>query len=104
MLSDMVIHNQTQRFVMLAELYAKTQAKSVAIGDLGQIAMEKGFAKHEFDRIVQYLVQEGLVSSPVDGLYVQLTHKGIRAVEAVFQDMNKASEHFPAYTKIIKNL
>ena len=104
MLPDLVIHNQTQRFMVLATLYAKTQAKAVSVGDLGLIALEKGLAKHEFERIVQYLVQESLISNPVDGVYAQLTHKGIRAIELVFQDINRPSDYFPAYTRMIKNL
>jgi predicted transcriptional regulator len=103
-LPDLVIHNQTQRFVLLAALYIKTQAKTVMVGDLGQIAMEKGFTKQEFDKIVDYLVKEGLISELVDGTYTRITHLGIKAVEGVFKDVNAPTTYFPSYTRLLKNL
>jgi len=102
LLAELALYNQSQRFELLAVLYAKTQSGSVPIWDLSQVANEKGINKHQFDRAFEYLLQEGLVNSPIEGYFTKITHLGIKAIEDVFKEVNKPSQHFPAYTRMIK--
>lgn len=102
LLTELVLHNQTQRFELLAVLYIKTQSGSAPLWDLGQVAMEKGINRHDFQRAFEYLIQERLISDPIEGYFVKITHLGIKAIEEVFFGVTKSSSYFPAYTKMIK--
>ncbi len=102
LLTELVLHNQAQRFELLAVLYMKTQSGSVPLWDMSQVAMEKGINKYDFNRAFEYLLQEGLVNNPIEGYFTKITHLGVKAIEDVFKEVTKPSQHFPAYTKMIK--
>lgn len=101
-LPEIILHNQIQRFELLAALYIRTQSGSETLCDLGRVAMEKGMTQHEFTRAFEYLLNEKLISNPVNGSFSKITHLGIRAIEDVFRDTSKPSLYFPPYTKMVK--
>lgn len=101
-LLEIILQNQAQRFELLATLYARTQVGSNSLCDLGRVAMEKGMSQHEFTRAFEYLLNEKLISNPINGSFSKITHLGIKAVEDVFRDTNKPSLYFPPYNKMIK--
>ncbi|MDW8205051.1 MAG: hypothetical protein RMJ87_08495 [Cytophagales bacterium] len=101
-LPEIILQNQIYRFELLATLYARTQTGNNALCDLGRVAMEKGISQHDFARAFDYLLNEKLISNPINGSFSKITHLGIKAIEEVFKDTNKPSTYFPPYTKMIK--
>lgn len=101
-LPDIILQNQIHRFELLAALYARTQSGSNTLCDLGRVAMEKGMSQHDFARAFEYLLNEKLISNPINGSFSKITHLGIKAIEDVFRDSSKPSFYFPPYSKMIK--
>jgi predicted transcriptional regulator len=96
---NIVHQNKTNRFTMLFSLYITVEGHYEYVKDLRRLAEHNAINQRDFKSCFSYLSEEGLIEVR-DGdheFFGCLTHKGIKAVEEVFLDVNKPTYYFPAY-------
>lgn len=98
-----IFEKQAQRFTMLFELYKQSDANIDYATDIQNIAFNEGVGMRSFFPAFKYLQMEELIRiRPGRSSYVaSITHKGIKAIEEVFQDENVATYYFPPYREMV---
>lgn len=96
---DIVRQNKTCRFTLLFSLYITVNGYYEIVKDLSMLAEHNGLGPKVFKAAFIYLREERLII-PKEGdneYLAALSHKGIKAVEEVFTDVNIPTYYFPAY-------
>ena len=100
-----VIHdNKTMRFTLLFSLYITVNGRYEMAKDISVLADHNGISSRDFQSIFRYLQEEELIE-PRKGeneYHAGLTHKGLKAVEEVFFDVNQKTYYFPSYAEMQK--
>lgn len=98
-----VFEKQSHRFFMLFELYKRSNANIDFAEDLQMLAYNQGMGHRSFFPAWKYLQIEGLirVRHGRDNYYASITHKGIKAIEEVFEDESEYSKYFPPYREMM---
>ena len=77
-----VEERQAQRFALLRAIYDASEGKRGQSTELNDVARILGFDERHADDLATYLVDERLLKWSVDGPVVELTHAGVREVDA----------------------
>lgn len=103
---ELIRQHKTNRFTLLLQLYVATNGFYDVVKDLRIIGEHNGISGNNFRSAFKYMTEEGLVELKTgekggdDEYYVSLSHKGIKALEEVFLDVNEDTYYFPAYREM----
>ena len=93
MLFEEIKKKRLQYLKKLYDFYEKNRNSYPSMNEIGQ---ELGFGVDEVERIVSYLVNEGLVDYiGIVGGHISISHKGIKEIESALYNPQKSTEHFP---------
>ncbi len=97
-----IFEKQAQRFTVLFELYKQSDANIDYATDLQDLAFNEGVGMRSFSPAFKYLQMEELIRvRPGRSSYIaSITHRGIKAIEEVFQNENEPTYYFPAYREM----
>lgn len=106
---NVVNENQMYRFQILMEMYRQSQSDIDYIMDIQQLAMQIGISNKNFQSAYKYLYMHDFIQMHAQGNFngnggmyqANITHKGVKAVEDVFRDINRATEFFPPYREMM---
>jgi len=82
------------RFLFLQLLYNASNGDSGSMFDMWEVGGELRFDEEEIRKIVDYLIDEGLLEARALGGVIGLTHWGIKEVEQALENPDKPTEHF----------
>ncbi|MCC5945561.1 MAG: hypothetical protein JJT94_11555 [Bernardetiaceae bacterium] len=94
---------QVYRFQILAEMYKRSHADMDFVMDVQKIADQFGMNHRSFQSVFKYLYMEEFIQvrsmnqQSGDSYQASIKHKGIRAVEETYQNLNKPTQYFPSY-------
>lgn len=86
---------KANRFRFLNHVYEATGGDETPSVNMWEVGNELGFAEDETQRIVDYLVGEGLIDYRAMGGEIELKHYGIVQVEKALSNPEEATEYFP---------
>ena len=90
---EVIKKKRLQYLKKLYDFYEKNRNSYPSMNEIGQ---ELGFDMNEVDKIVGYLVNEGLVDYiGIVGGNISITHEGIKEIESALDNPQKSTEHFP---------
>jgi predicted ArsR family transcriptional regulator len=98
---------QSYRFQILAEMYKRSNADIDFVLDVQKIAEQLGIHNRNFQSVFKYLYMEEFIQVRAmnqqggESYQASIKHKGIRAVEEVFQNPNRATDYFPSYREMM---
>lgn len=95
----MIEELKTQRFRLLNVLYNWCEGDTRKWIDLKELCNLRSipFA----DKAYHYLENEGLIAYYCSGYTCYLTHKGVKAIEDAWNDVNQSSYYFPPVARIM---
>jgi hypothetical protein len=83
-----------QRFLFLQKVYKETAGGTFCIVDTDDIGQELGMDDLSSRRIVQYLIEEGLLQARGLGGGIGISHDGVLEVEQALASPDKPTQHF----------
>jgi hypothetical protein len=83
------------RFAFLRAVYDETEGTTERMVQMNDIGAKVGFDDDRTERIVSYLIGEGLLEWAAMGGLIELTHWGLKEVEEVLSAPDQPTEHFP---------
>jgi hypothetical protein len=87
---------RAQRFAFLRAVYDASEASAGNhIFQMRDIGAELGYDDALTEKLVQYLVDEGLLDWAGMGGFIELTHWGLKEVEQAISAPEEPTEHFP---------
>lgn len=98
----LIFEKQRNRFLILFELYKQSDANIDVVTNIQALAQNQGMSFKSFTTAWKYLQMEDLIKiRPGNNDYLaNITHKGIKAIEEVFQDELERTYYFPAYREM----
>jgi predicted transcriptional regulator len=99
----LIFEKQMNRFHILFELYKQSDANIDYATDVQILAYNQGVSFKAFTTAWKYLQMEEMIKIRPggSGYIANITHRGIKAVEEVFQDENERTYYFPAYREMM---
>ena len=97
-MNKMLEQNKNKQYEVLRWIFDKANGSQNEIVNLLDLASENSkYDENELGKISDYLEGEGLIERPIDeGIYVQITHKGIVEIQKSINNPQSSTEHFPA--------
>jgi len=100
---------QFYRFQILSEMYRRSNADMDFVIDVQKIAEQFGIQNRNFQSVFKYLYMEefiqvrsmGQQGGQNENYQASIKHKGLRAIEDVYQNMNQPTHYFPAYRQMM---
>lgn len=89
-----ITQTKKNRYLFLELLYKESGGDTGLMFDMWAVGKKLSFDEDETQRIVKYLTGEHLVEPMALGGAISLTHWGIKEVEEVLENPDKATEHF----------
>lgn len=86
---------KADRFRFLNYVYEVTDGDEAPSVNMWEIGNKLGFTKDETQKIVDYLVGEGLIDYSAMGGAIELKHYGIVQVEEALSNPEKPTQYFP---------
>lgn len=99
-LATPVEEKRRRRFAFMERLYERTDGHPMSRVNFRDIGVELGWPEDEAQRVALYLRDEGLLTFPVMGGAVSITHAGVVEMEAAMEDPDRPTSHFPAISVI----
>lgn len=97
-LHKMIQQNKEARFRLLNALYQFTEGRPNTWVSAKELAQSEGIP---FDEAAfQFLLSEGLIKPYGAAFTCYISHEGIKAIEAAYEDINQPTKYFPAISKI----
>jgi hypothetical protein len=96
-----LLEKKEQRLRFMHRLYEVTDGSPLVDVESTRIGEEFGWSEQETDRVVEYLMGEGLVEYFAGGNMINVTHAGVVEVEAVLDNPDRGTEHFPPAGNVI---
>ena len=97
---DTLNEKRTNRFKLLNAVYDKVSGDSSRPIDIEDLGSDLGFNKGEISSLCVYLREEGLIKSAPFGRATNISHKGVREVEAALSTPEVSTYYFPAVMNI----
>lgn len=82
------------RLRFMKTLYERTDGDRLKMVEIGDIATDLALPPQTAKSIADYLEGEGLVTFPVAGNVVSISHAGVHEVEEALADPHRETEHF----------
>jgi len=96
-----LLEKKEQRLRFMHRLYEVTDGSPLVDVESTRIGEEFGWSEQETDRVVEYLMGEGLVEYFAGGNMINVTHAGVVEVEAVLDNPDRGTAHFPPAGNVI---
>jgi hypothetical protein len=94
MIQDTITQEKERRFAFVRAVYEQSGGNEFAVFDREVIGDQLGFDPQTVERVVQYLIREGLLFGYLSG-EVNITHDGINEVEGALSHPDQPTTHFP---------
>jgi hypothetical protein len=98
---DRLTEKRANRLRLINDVYERTDGDTSEALDMWQLGEELGFESDETQKIVDYLVGEGLLEYRAIGGVVGITHAGVVQVEAALSHPEQPTHYFPAVINVL---
>lgn len=88
------------RFILLKALYNISEANGLLTYDLQSIAAHINVINGNFSKAFHWLLGERLIEQKGTGYHVNITHKGINAIEAAYLSPFMRTAVFPSLSEL----
>lgn len=95
-----VEEKRRRRFAFMERLYERTDGDAMSRVNFRQVGAELGWTEDEAQKVALYLRDEGLLTFPVMGGAVSISHAGVVEMEAAIEHPDRPTTHFPAISVI----
>jgi len=82
------------RFLFIKTMYEESDANTSAVFEMDELGAGLSFDFDETAKIVDYLINEGLIEYFGLGGTIQLTHQGLKEVEEALENPSEPTSHF----------
>ncbi len=82
-------------------LYERTDGRELEFVESHELGLELGWTREESDAVTDYLEKEGLLTYPVAGAVVSISHAGVVEVERALSAPDEPTEHFAPLTNVV---
>jgi len=91
---------QTNRFIILHELYKEVKGRLEVYEDILNIAAKHDIKNGDFKEAYQYLADEGYIKLGTKAYHASLTHTGKKVVEYIVTHPEEKSTNFPPFNEM----
>jgi len=84
-----------QRFAFLRKVAQDTNSDPDSMVDMWEVGEELGYSRSQTERVVHYLVEEGLLQHMAIGGIISITHQAVKELESAIRKPSQPTEHFP---------
>ncbi len=97
-MNKMMEQNKNKQYEVLRWIFDKAEGSQNDLVDLLELTKENStYEINDLEKITDYLEGENLIKRPIDeGIFVQLTHKGIVEIQSSINNPQKPTKYFPA--------
>lgn len=97
-----IMERQKQyRFQLLKKIYEVTNGDSRIPANAKELCDTIDIPSGESNKVVTYLIHEGLLKARALGGFVIITHYGIKEIEQALSEPESPTQHFPAMSNVL---
>jgi len=87
---------QTNRFIVLYEVYKDSKASTTTTVKIAELASEKGIKNGLYKEAIRYLKDAGLISKEGENTG-SITHEGVKIIEFIITHPEDGTDLFPSF-------
>lgn len=93
-MSEIVKVDREKHLSILSRAYELADGDATSLVNPSDLSQGTNLTTDEFEALLNYLIEEGLLTRPFIGRQVSITHAGIKEVEGLIDTSQRSPQHF----------